>query len=131
MTRSYLRFSFEPNAQDTGHQLDNEERRNFRNALGHYPTGITIVTALSDNGTKIGLTVNSFTSVSLHPPLILFAVALRAASAPVFQRGVRFAVNLLGAHQTEIAKNFARSQPDKFAGIDFHPGPGRRAAARR
>ena len=83
-----------------------------------------MVTALSDNGTKIGLTVNSFTSISLHPPLILFAVALRAASAPVFQRGVRFAVNLLGSHQQELAQIFARSAPDKFAGVGDTPGTG-------
>jgi flavin reductase (DIM6/NTAB) family NADH-FMN oxidoreductase RutF len=124
VTRPYSIFAFEPSAELSSHQLDNVERRNFRNALGHYPTGITVVTALTDNGTRIGLTVNSFTSVSLHPPLILFAVALRAASAPVFQRGVRFAVNLLAAHQTDLAQNFARSHPDKFAGIDCVDGQG-------
>ncbi len=120
MSRAYATFTFEPSE----HQLDNEERRNFRNALGHYPTGITVVTALADNGAKVGLTVNSFTSISLHPPLILFAVALRAASAPVFQRGVRFAVNLLGAHQRDLAQIFARSNPDKFAGLDCSVGQG-------
>ncbi len=120
MARTYQTFTFEPSE----HQLDNVERRNFRNALGHYPTGITVVTALADSDVRIGLTVNSFTSVSLHPPLILFAVALKASSAPVFQRGVRFAVNLLGADQEEMAKNFARSHPDKFAGIECIEGRG-------
>ncbi len=120
MAKSYATFTFEPSE----HELDNVERRNFRNALGHYPTGLTVVTALSDNKTRIGLTVNSFTSVSLHPPLIQFAVALRAASAPIFQRGVRFAVNLLGSHQQALAETFARSNPDKFAGLDLATGIG-------
>jgi flavin reductase (DIM6/NTAB) family NADH-FMN oxidoreductase RutF len=120
MTRPYLTFTFEPSE----HRLDDTERRNFRNALGHYPTGVTVITALADNGAKVGLTVSSFTSVSLHPPLILFAVALRTQSAPVFQRGVRFIVNLLGAEQKDLAQHFARSHPDKFVGIAHTAGAG-------
>jgi flavin reductase (DIM6/NTAB) family NADH-FMN oxidoreductase RutF len=118
MSRDLKVFTFEPSE----HAVDNQERRNYRDALGLFPTGITIVTALSDSGEKIGLTVNSFTSVSLHPPLILFAVALRANSAAVFQPGTRFAVNILSAEQEELARHFARYHPDKFAEVVFTPG---------
>ena len=114
----YAIFTFEPSAYPS----DTRERRHFRNALGHYPNGITIVTALADNGERVGLTVNSFTSISLHPPLIVFAVALRANSAPVFQRNVRFAVNILCSGQEAVSARFARFHPDKFSGIAFHDG---------
>jgi flavin reductase (DIM6/NTAB) family NADH-FMN oxidoreductase RutF len=120
MGEAYSIFTFD----QSDHMMDNHERRHYRDALGHYPTGITIVTALADNGEKIGLTVNSFSSISLHPPLILFAVALRANSAPVFQRGVRFAVNILNAAQEDVARHFARFHPDKFATIAHWSGQG-------
>ena len=113
-------FTFEPSR----HLQDNGERRAFRDALGHYPTGLTIVTALADDGSPVGLTVNSFTSISLHPPLVLFAVALRAGSSPVFQRGVRFAVSILAHDQEELSRRFAQSAPDKFAGVGVTAGQG-------
>ena len=111
-------FTFEPSV----HGVDTVERRHFRNALGHYPTGITIVTALTQKGERVGLTVNSFTSISLHPPLILFAVGFRANSAPVFSVGTRFAVNILDAAQEALSTHFARFHPDKFAGLAYHSG---------
>ena len=113
-------FTFEPSA----YRQDNHERRAFRDALGHYPTGLTIVTARAEDGAAVGLTVNSFTSISLHPPLILFAVALRAGSSPVFQRGARFAVNILAEDQEALSRRFAQSSPDKFTGVAVTEGQG-------
>ncbi len=98
----------------------------LRRALGNFATGITIVTAQAADGSKIGLTVNSFNSVSLQPPLILWSLDKRSASSLEVLRGSgHFAVNVLAADQIALSNHFARPQEDKFAGIAFSEGPGR------
>jgi flavin reductase (DIM6/NTAB) family NADH-FMN oxidoreductase RutF len=95
------------------------DQREFRNALGTFGTGVTIITTTDDSGKLYGVTVSSFNSVSLAPPLILWSQSCRAPSNPVFQRSPRFVVNVLAAHQSELSDRFARPSPDKFSGADF------------
>src|SRR5512135_1978383 len=77
--------------------------RDFRNALGTYATGVTIITATDAEGRPYGLTCNSFASVSLNPPLVLWSLLLYSASLNVFQNASHFAVNVLGASQQGLA----------------------------
>jgi flavin reductase (DIM6/NTAB) family NADH-FMN oxidoreductase RutF len=98
--------------------------RDFRNALGTYATGVTIITAAGADGKPYGLTCNSFASVSLNPPLVLWSLVLYSSSLSVFQNAGHFAVNVLGASQQALANRFAKSAEDKFAGIEWTPGVG-------
>jgi flavin reductase (DIM6/NTAB) family NADH-FMN oxidoreductase RutF len=98
--------------------------RDFRDALGCFPTGVTVVTAAAADGRLAGLTVNSFSSVSLNPPLVLWSLFLHSPSMPIFQEATHFCVNVLSAEQAELARHFAKHSDDKFAGINWHPGLG-------
>ena len=98
--------------------------RDFRNALGTYATGVTIITAAGADGKPYGLTCNSFASVSLNPPLVLWSLVLYSSSLSVFQNAGHFAVNVLGASQQALANKFAKSSEDKFAGVEWTPGVG-------
>jgi flavin reductase (DIM6/NTAB) family NADH-FMN oxidoreductase RutF len=98
--------------------------RDFRNALGSFATGVTIITATDAEGKPYGLTCNSFASVSLNPPLVLWSLLLYSSSLNIFQNASHFAVNVLGASQQTLASKFARSSDDKFFGIDWTPGLG-------
>jgi flavin reductase (DIM6/NTAB) family NADH-FMN oxidoreductase RutF len=98
--------------------------RDFRNALGTFATGVTIITATSADGKAYGLTCNSFASVSLNPPLVLWSLGAYSSSLTVFQNASHFAVNVLGASQQALANKFAKSSGDKFAGVDWSPGLG-------
>lgn len=93
----------------------------FRRSLGNFATGVTIMTAEA-NGVKVGITANSFSSVSLQPPLILWSVKKSSTSWPVFAQTNSFAVNVLAADQTELARQFARTGTDKFAGVEWRRG---------
>ena len=95
------------------------DEREFRNALGCFATGVTIVTALDPASRFIGITANSFSSVSLDPPLVLFSLARSAHSFEAFRRSRHFAVNVLAADQTELSGTFARPLSDKWEGVDF------------
>jgi flavin reductase (DIM6/NTAB) family NADH-FMN oxidoreductase RutF len=97
------------------------DSRQFRNALGTFATGVTIVTTMSRDGKPIGLTANSFTSVSLDPPLILFCLDRRSYSFAHFEVAPNFAVNVLAAEQQEVSNHFARPSEDKWKDmtIDF------------
>jgi flavin reductase (DIM6/NTAB) family NADH-FMN oxidoreductase RutF len=99
--------------------------RDFRNALGSYATGVTIITASDDNGKPYGITCNSFASVSLNPPLVLWSLLLYSSSLDVFQNASHFAVHVLGASQQAVAGKFAKSSDDKFAGVEWTAGLGR------
>jgi flavin reductase (DIM6/NTAB) family NADH-FMN oxidoreductase RutF len=90
--------------------------RQFRDALGLFPTGIAIVTAAADDGAVGGLTVNSFTSVSLDPPLILVALARTISSFEIFERATHFAVSLLRDDQRHVSAAFAKSDLAKWQG---------------
>ncbi len=94
------------------------DRGEFREALGCFATGVTVVTAVGPRGERIGITVNSFNSVSLDPPLILFSLSRRAYSLRSFLSTPAFAVNILRAGQERISDRFARAQEDKWSGID-------------
>ena len=96
--------------------------RELRNALGAFMTGVTVVTTLDETGSPRGLTANSFTSVSLDPPLVLFCIAKTAASCPVFAEAAQFAINILTEEQREVSGRFASNIADRFAGGDWRPG---------
>ena len=94
----------------------------FRAALGTFATGVTIVTALTPEGRPIGLTANSFNSVSLDPPLVLWSLAQAAASLAVFSTGSHYAIHVLAADQHALAERFALKGADRWAGVEFTPG---------
>jgi flavin reductase (DIM6/NTAB) family NADH-FMN oxidoreductase RutF len=96
----------------------------LRNALGQYATGVAIVTTLDGEGRPTGLTVNSFASVSLDPPLVLWSLALTSACGPAFAACSHFAVNVLTAAQVALANRFATNGIDKFADVIWTPGLG-------
>ncbi|MGL9620917.1 flavin reductase family protein [Bradyrhizobium sp. U531] len=99
--------------------------RDFRNALGTYATGVTIITAAAPDGKPYGLTCNSFASVSLNPPLVLWSLVVYSSSLTIFQNASHFTVNVLGASQQALASKFAKSSDDKFTGVDWTPGLGK------
>ncbi|MCK6188135.1 p-hydroxyphenylacetate 3-hydroxylase reductase component [Pseudomonas sp. EYE_354] len=98
--------------------------RAFRRALGNFATGVTVVTAADGSGRKVGVTANSFNSVSLDPPLVLWSIDKRSSSHGVFEEASHFAVNVLAADQIDLSNNFARPRDDRFAEIAYEPGEG-------
>ena len=92
--------------------------RELRNALGSFATGVTIVTTRSRDGKLHGMTANSFTSVSLNPPLVLWSSSLYAQSLPAFQEGAHFVVNILAYDQIDLSNKFAKQSDDKFVDVD-------------
>lgn len=90
----------------------------FREVMGTFATGVTVVTTSGESGTPYGVTVNSFTSVSLRPPLILVCLDNRLSGLGHFRAGARFAVNILGEDQREISDRFATRGSDRSQGID-------------
>jgi flavin reductase (DIM6/NTAB) family NADH-FMN oxidoreductase RutF len=99
----------------------------FRKVMSHFASGVTIITAWDDDRRPTGLTASSFTSVSLHPPLILVCVSQKAQSYPAIRAAGRFAVNILSQGQEAASRRFATSTggpgDDKFAGVEHQPGP--------
>lgn len=98
--------------------------RQFRNALGCYPTGVTIVTTRAADGQPIGVTANSFTSVSLDPPMVLWCIDKRAYSLDAFVSAPHFAVHVLREEQQDLSNRFARASGEKFGGIEVGCGLG-------
>jgi len=96
----------------------------FRRALGNFATGVTIITTRGPDGTNIGVTASSFSSLSLDPPLILWSSIKETPSCKVFESASHFAVNILASDQMEMSNHFARQQEDKFAGIEWQEGIG-------
>ncbi len=101
-----------------------DDARRFRSALGAFATGVTIVTCRDAAGRDVGLTANSFNSVSLEPPMVLWSLARSARSLPAFLEASEFAVHVLAADQEELSLRFAARGFDKFAGLDLERGPG-------
>ncbi|HQR97771.1 MULTISPECIES: flavin reductase family protein [unclassified Polaromonas] len=93
------------------------DSRALRIALGQFATGITVVTTRAGNGPFVGLTVNSFSALSLEPPLILWSLRCSSPSLPVFEEAERFVVNVLAEAQVEVSRRFASPQADKFEGV--------------
>ena len=90
--------------------------------MGMFATGVTIVTVRGEGGELAGLTVNSFNSVSMHPPLIVWSLSARSHSLPAFCRAPQYAINVLAADQHALALRFASSTGDRWAGVDWRPG---------
>jgi flavin reductase (DIM6/NTAB) family NADH-FMN oxidoreductase RutF len=100
------------------------DHRALRDALGAFATGVTVVTALDDDGRAVGLTVNSFNTVSLEPPPILWSLSRASPNIATFRAASHFAVNVLAAGQQALSERFARRGADKFAGIEWDSGLG-------
>ncbi len=98
------------------------DQRTFRDTLGLFVTGVTVITTRDALGNPVGITANSFNSVSLDPPLILWSVGLNALSLEAFSNATAFAVHILRDDQAELSKRFARSGQNKFAGLPIESG---------
>lgn len=95
------------------------DQRLLRDAFGCFATGVTVVTSQSPEGERVGLTANSFTSVSLDPPLLLFCPATGASALPVLRASGRFAINILDLDGQAVADRFTRKGIDRFADHDW------------
>ncbi|WP_447590892.1 flavin reductase family protein [Aquipseudomonas campi] len=98
------------------------EPLSFREALGHYASGITVITSHVDDE-PIGFTCQSFYSVSMNPPLVSFSVMSSSASYPKIRQAGRFAVNILSGEQVKISNQFARRGTDKWHGVEWQESP--------
>lgn len=99
-------------------------RQDFRSALGLFATGVTIVTGRAADGSPVGLTANSFNSVSMSPPLVLWSLSRQAGSMSAFAAGSHYAIHILAAEQRELAERFASKGLDRFAGLEWREGAG-------
>ena len=99
------------------------DARALRDAFGAYPTGVTVVTTLAAGGEPRGFTANSFTSVSLEPPLLLVCLARTSRSIGVFEAAEAFAVNVLAETQRDVSQAFASSRGERFASVSWREGP--------
>lgn len=106
------------------HSYDSANTLPLRQALGEFATGVAVVTACDADGAPIGLTVNSFASVSLDPPLVLWSLSIGSASLAAFCDATHFAVNVLTAAQIDVSQRFAQPRGDKFEGMAWQPGLG-------
>lgn len=104
----------------TTHAFDSAR---FRQVLGHFPTGVTVITAGSSADDRVGLAIGSFFSVSLDPPLVGFCAGKSSTSWPRIREAGRFCVNVLGADQEDVSRAFSSKAPDKFEGMGFKPAP--------
>jgi flavin reductase (DIM6/NTAB) family NADH-FMN oxidoreductase RutF/2-polyprenyl-6-methoxyphenol hydroxylase-like FAD-dependent oxidoreductase len=98
------------------------DTRDLRRALGQYATGVTVVTTADEAGRPFGMTANSFTSVSITPPLVLWAAAKSSPSLAAFEASDRFAVNVLASDQHHLSRQFSTSGSDKFDGVRLRAG---------
>ncbi|MDN7142110.1 flavin reductase family protein [Pseudomonas sp. JQ170] len=94
----------------------------FRTALGTFTTGVTIITTQAEDGSPVGITANSFNSVSLNPPLVLWSLSKKARSLPIFSNGKHWNVHVLSTEQEQLSGRFATQGEDKFAEIQFDNG---------
>ncbi|MEM7777328.1 MAG: flavin reductase family protein [Pseudomonadota bacterium] len=97
------------------------DTRAFRTCLGQFPTGVCVVTTDVESQ-LVGMTISSFNSVSLDPPLILFSITRSSRSLPLWQRASAYAVNVLSENQQNLSNRFSRQSPDKWEGITFSRG---------
>lgn len=99
-----------------------DDTKYLRRILGQFATGVAIVTAQKDDGQPCGITINSLTSVSLDPPLLLFCLSKTSGTLPVFQQSEKFAINILDGEQKQLSQDFARINYDKFANVIWKKG---------
>ncbi|MBL8397127.1 MAG: flavin reductase family protein [Candidatus Accumulibacter sp.] len=105
-------------------RADDTRWRAFRDALGQFATGVTVLTTRTAAGTPIGVTISSFNTVSLDPPLILWSLSLTSPKLDLFRHADHYAVNVLTMNQSAVADWFASSDDDRFAGFRIHDGLG-------
>jgi flavin reductase (DIM6/NTAB) family NADH-FMN oxidoreductase RutF len=98
--------------------------RALRTALGRFATGVTVITAVGADGRLAGLTANSFSALSLDPPMVLWSLRLASAQLAAFHGATHFAVNVLSAHQRHLGDRFARPLEDRFEGVAWRAGQG-------
>ena len=97
----------------------NMNNKNLRNVLSKFATGVTIVSTIDDDGKPVGMTVNSFTSVSLDPPLVLWNIGINQPSYDIFLNAKGYSVSILSKDQRDICNLFSSSVDNKFNNIDF------------
>ena len=102
----------------------------FRAALGTFTTGVTIITTRAADGEAVGITANSFNSVSLNPPLVLWSLAKNARSLAAFSGAKHWNVHVLSADQEALSGRFARQGEEKFAGLELDEASARRRCSR-
>jgi flavin reductase (DIM6/NTAB) family NADH-FMN oxidoreductase RutF len=100
----------------------NFDQSAFKQALSQFATGVTVITTRADSGQLIGITASSFNSVSLDPPLVLWSLATRSASMPVFRANSHYVVNVLASSQLDLCKRFATVKGDRFEGVSHAQG---------
>ena len=98
------------------------DSRLFRNALGRFTTGVTLVTCLDATGEPVGLTANSFNALSLDPPLVLWSLRVASPSMAAFEAAPRFAINVLAESQVELSRRFATRSENRFADLPWAAG---------
>lgn len=98
------------------------DARHFRTVLGHFPTGVTVITGMAEGDRPHGFTIGSFTSVSLDPPLVLVCIDKKTETYPHFAPAGLFAVNFLALEQREVSQRFAKHGGDKFSDTAWHRG---------
>jgi len=94
----------------------------FRDALAQFATGVTVIAARREDGRFVGFTANSFQSVSLDPPLVLWSLSRRSLSLPAFEAAERYSVNVLASTQSDLARRFSRPHIDRFEGVGYRLG---------
>ncbi|WP_115787101.1 flavin reductase [Arthrobacter silvisoli] len=126
--RTFYPWWFDPAAAAEFVQARKEEDsaafdlRDFRSALGQFATGVTVVTTVGADGRKVGMTANSFTSVSMEPPLVLWCPSKKTPSLADFEESTHFAINILASDQHVLSRQFATPSIDKFAGAETSEG---------
>lgn len=117
-------FEFRPGEEVAVHDDPEAQAaaRRFRDVLGCFASGITVITTIGGDGQPVGMTCQSFSSVSLDPPLVMFIPARSSRAWPLIQRSGRFCVNILAADQEHVSAQMATKGADKFAGIGWTPG---------
>jgi flavin reductase (DIM6/NTAB) family NADH-FMN oxidoreductase RutF len=98
------------------------DQSEFRRVMGHFATGVTVITTHDGSGKLTGLTANAVSSVSLNPPLVLVCIDKSAESYPSFGASKVFAINILSEEQETISRRFAKSGGDKFTGLGYRAG---------
>lgn len=110
----------EDDSSITVHAFDSAR---YRQVLGHFPTGVTVITAGSSAKDRVGLAIGSFFSVSLDPPLVGFCAGKSSTTWPRIRDAGRFCINILGSQQEDVSRVFSSKAPDKFDGLGYKPAP--------
>lgn len=118
-----FRSSTHPGEAAPGPLQEDSHSRRYRNALGAFVTGVTIVTTRDAEGRDVGLTASSFNSVSLDPPMVLWSLSKRSRSLPAFLNGSHFVVHVLASDQEALSLRFAARGVERFFGLDLERGP--------